>query len=234
MAYIAFAALVAFSCTKKKVQDASALLGLDYYPTQIGKYVVYDVDSTIYFDNPLSSVQYKYRIKEKITARFTDNEGKEAFRMERYIKKFNASKPYDSIPYTIKEVWMVNADEKKVQVVESNIRYTKLIFPVSEGAQWDGNVNNTLGSWNYTYSYIDRSETINGIKLNNVLFVKQKEDRTMISYQNYTEKYAKGVGLIYREITDVTSNNVVPNVPVEQRIEKGIIFKQTIISYGFE
>lgn len=222
------------SCAKKKTEDASAFLGLDYYPTQIGKYVVYDVDSTIYNDLTQTSVLYKYRIKEKITEKFTDNEGKTAFRMERYIKLFNSTKPYDSIPYTMKEVWMVNADDKKVQVVESNIRYTKLIFPIQSGSSWNGNASNTIGDWQYSYSDVDKPETLNGVKLDKVLTVSQKNDRTLISLQYYAEKYAKGVGLVYREIKDIYSNNVVPNVAIEQRIEKGLIFKQVLVSYGIE
>ncbi|MBK7819078.1 MAG: hypothetical protein IPJ60_17265 [Sphingobacteriaceae bacterium] len=118
------------------------MLGLDYYPTKIGKFVVYDVDSTVYNDLSLDTVSYKYRIKERLVENFTDNEGMQAIRLERFIKMYNPNKPYDSIAYTIKEAWMINADDKKVQVVESNLRYTKLIFPVSKNATWDGNANN--------------------------------------------------------------------------------------------
>ncbi|MFO0357946.1 MAG: hypothetical protein ACK50A_13415 [Sphingobacteriaceae bacterium] len=226
--------MLALACTKKKVGNDTALLGLEYYPKTLGKFVEYDVDSTVYIDLPLSSVTYKYRIKEKITGYFLDNEGNEALRLERFIKKYDPAKPYDSMAYTIKEVWMVNADKRKVEVVEGNIRYTKLVFPVSNGTSWNGNIRNTLGEWNYMYDGIDLSEVMNGINLNKVLKVVQKSERTQIAYKNYVEKYAKGVGLVYREIIDVTSNNVLPNVPVEQRIEKGVIYKQKIVNNGYE
>lgn len=212
----------------------NTLLGLDYYPTTQGKYVVYDVDSTVYTDLPLSSITTKYRIKEKIADSFTDNEGKPAIRLERYIKMYNPNKSYDSIPWTIKEVWMINADNKSVQVSERDIRYTKLIFPIQEKAGWNGNARNTLGERNYSYEYIDKTETINSNVLEKVLLVIQLEQKTLISFQNYTEKYAKGIGLVYREITDIYSNNVLPNVPIENRIEKGLVYKQKIISYGNE
>lgn len=226
--------LFAVSCSKKKIPENDSLLGLDYYPTTQGKYVVYDVDSTVYTDLPLSSVTSKYRIKEKIADSYTDNEGKPAIRLERYIKKYNPSKSYDSIPWTIKEVWMINADKKSVQVTEGNVRFTKLIFPIQESATWNGNARNTIGEWNYEYDYIDKKESIGGNSLEKVLNVKQYELRTFISYQNYVEKYAKGVGLVYREIYDVYSNTVVPNIPVENRIEKGLVYKQTLVSYGYE
>lgn len=208
--------------------------GKDYYPKNIGKFVEYDVDSTVYSDLPLSSVTYKYRIKEKLVSLFTDNEGKEALRIERYIKWYRADKSYDSIPYSIKEVWMANVTDKYVQVKEGNIRYTKLIFPVQENAVWNGNALNNLGEWKYTYDYFDRPETFGNLKLDKVLQVIQRNDRTLISEQYYIEKYAKGVGLVYREIRDIYSNNVVPGVPIEQRIETGVIYKQTIVNYGYE
>jgi hypothetical protein len=222
------------ACVKKKIPANDSLLGLDYYPLTQGKYVVYDVDSTVYTDLPLTSVYTKYRIKEKIADSFTDNEGKPAVRLERYIKKFVAGKSYDSIPWTIKEVWMVNADKRSIQVSERDVRYTKLIFPVQENASWNGNAKNTLGEWSYTYSYIDKSETINNKALEKVLLVNQFELRTLISYQSYKEKYAKGIGLVYREIYDVYSNTVVPGVPVEDRIQNGTIYKLSIVTNGYE
>lgn len=209
-------------------------MGLDYYPTTIGRYVIYDVDSTIYNSLTQDTTVTKYRIKEKITELFTDNEGQDALRLERFIKKYNPIKSYDSIAWAIKEVWMVNANKKSVQVVEGNVRYTKLVFPVQQGANWNGNAKNTIGEWLYTYEYIDKAETIGSKQLDKVLNVKQKNYRTLISYQNYTEKYAKGIGLVYREITDILSNNVIANVPVEGRIEDGLIYKQTLVSYGNE
>jgi hypothetical protein len=221
------------ACSKKQI-NTDNLLGLDYYPTTIGKYVVYDIDSTIYTQLPADTVTYKYRIKEKIAGTYTDNQGKEAIRLERYIKKYDALRSYDSIPWTIKEVWMVNADNKSVQVVESNVRYTKLIFPVQEKATWNGNAGNTMTEWQYTYDYIERTETINKTKFDRVLLVKQKLYSTLISYQNYSEKYAKGVGLVYREISDVSSGSIQNGVPVLNRIESGIIYKQNFVATGYE
>ena len=222
------------SCSKKKIPQDISVLGIDYYPNILGKYVIYDVDSLVYTDLPKDTLVFKYRIKEKLAESYTDNSGMPAIRLERFIKKYTASKSYDSIPWTIKEVWMVNASEKSVQVVESNIRFTKLIFPIQEKSIWNGNVGNTLGDEIYSYDYIDRTETLNGITLEKVLKVKQKDYRTLISYESMTEKYAKGIGLVYREIKNILSNTIIANKPVEDRIESGIIYKQTLVTYGQE
>lgn len=222
------------ACAKKKIPSDNAVLGLDYYPTTAGKFVIYDVDSIVYTDLPKDTLSYKYRIKEKIADSFTDNEGQPAIRLERYIKRYNPLKSYDSIPWTILEVWMVNASQTSVQVRESNVRFTKLIFPIQEKAEWNGNANNTLGELLYSFDYIDKLETINKVTLEKVLLVKQEDYRTAISYQYSAEKYAKGVGLVYREIQDLISNKTITSDPVEARIENGIIFKQTLVTYGYE
>lgn len=223
-----------FACAKKKIPADSGVLGLDYYPTNSGKFVIYDVDSIVYTDLPKDTLRYKYRIKEKLADSFTDNEGKPAIRLERYIKRYNPVKSYDSIPWTMLEVWMVNAGQTSIQVRESNVRFTKLIFPIQEKADWNGNANNTLGELLYNFDYIDKPETINKVTLEKVLLVKQKDYRTAISYQYSAEKYAKGVGLVYREIQDLISNKIITSDPVEARIENGIIFKQTVVTYGYE
>jgi len=221
------------SCSKKKTVNPINL-GLEYYPTTEGKYVVYDVDSTVYTDLPVDTLTFKFRVKERIADQFTDNEGQPAIRLERYIKKYDPKKPYDSIPWTIREIWMVNAGDKSVEVVEGNVRYTKLIFPVEAKATWNGNAHNTIGEWLYDYEYIDNKESIGSVSLDKVLLVSQKDFKTLISYQNYNEKYASGVGLVQKEITDILSNRIVPGVPIEKRIETGLIYKQTLVNYGYE
>ncbi len=228
------------ACVKKKLPDNEALLGLDYYPLTQGKFIIYDIDSTRY--EPIGQIKIKntkYRIKEKIADSYTDNEGKPAIRIERYIKMLPlAPKTYDSIPWTIKEVWMMNATKYNIQVSERDVRYTKLIFPIQENVSWNGNAKNTIGEWNYTYAYIDKKETIGGTSMDKVLQIKQFNLPTLISYQNYSEKYAKGIGLVYREISDYTSNTITyvngVAVPIENRIEFGVIYKQTFLSYGYE
>lgn len=208
--------------------------GFDYFPTQSGKFVVYDVDSLVYTEIPKDTIEYKYRIKEKIADSFTDNEGKPAIRLERYIKKFNPTKSYDSIPWTIKEVWMIHASQKNIEEQESNVRYVKLIFPVKTSTSWNGNSTNTFEEEMYNYDYVDAQETLNNIPLNKVLKVNQKNFRTLISYESKFEKYARSIGLVQKQNIYLLSNSIVPNVPVENRIESGIIYTQTIVSYGNE
>ena len=230
------AVIAVFSCKKKKAPEKPDL-GEAYYPATIGRYVIYDVDSTVYDELFFKAKNSKYQIKEKITEEFVDSQGRNALRLMRYIKKFDSIIPYSAMPWTIKDVWQVNISNKNVEIVEENIRFVKLIFPVKEGSTWDGNSTNTIGQWDYTYSFVDKNESINGNNFEKVALVTQKNFPTLISRQYYVEKYAKEVGLVYREIIDINFKDTV--VPLTYNLNNvykkyGVVYKSQVISYGVE
>ncbi len=126
--YTAALLLLFVSCKKKTIPAGSVDVGQDYYPQTIGKYVIYSVDSTVYDEFTHLPKTTKYQIKEKIEEQFTDSEGKPAYKMARYIKKYDSLVPYSQIPWSIKDVWAVNVHTANVEVVEENVRFTKLSF----------------------------------------------------------------------------------------------------------
>lgn len=198
--------------------------------------MIYDVDSTVYDDFDGDTTYYKYRIKEKLEEYYYDNEGRKAVRMVRYIKRYDSTMSYDNMNWEVKDVWNYTKTATTLEVVEEDQRFTKLIFPVKEEATWNGNAFNTIGEWEYSYEYIDRAESINGVSFDEVLKVVQKDDKLMnvIHRQYYIEKYAKGIGLVYREIKDLTSSTPVQGVPVENRITRGVIYKLKYVTHGYE
>lgn len=231
---IVFLILILFSC-KKDEESPSEVHGLQYYPLKTGKFVVYDVDSTVYTELPKDTLYFKYRIKEKIGEEFTDNQGKRAFRVERYIKHYNPSLSYDSIPWSVKEVWMLNSDNSKILLQENNTVYTRLIFPVIPNASWNGNAYNNSGELVYSYEYADQKKTVGTQPFDLVLKVKQRTDTSnLIQYLLEFEQYAFNFGLVNKEIIQLFSNTITAGVPVKNRIESGFVYKQTYISSGYE
>lgn len=227
------------SCKKKT--EAPPDVGYAYAPSTIGKYIIYDVDSTVYDDFKMDTTYYKYRIKEKLEEIYVDNQGRNAIKLIRYIKKYNPLVSYDNLPWTIKDVWIYTKTNTTLEVVEEDVRFTKLAFPVNLNVTWNGNANNTIGDWEYKYEYADKKETINVTTFDNVLLVAQKDDKgkNAIHREYFIEKYAKDVGLVYKEIKDLYSNIVTLNPngtikPVEQRIQKGVIYKLKYVTHGFE
>lgn len=221
---------IILSCKKDK-ENITVDTGKDYFPVKISGYIVYDVDSTVYNEITHIPTTYKYRLKEIITQSFTNDENTVSYRLERYIKWYDSTKSYDQIPWQIRNVWTVIPYANSIEKTEENIRYVKLIFPVKQGNQWNGNAKNTLGEKKYTYEYIDNTENINNINFEKVLKVKQYEFRSLIQYQYEAEKYAKGIGLVYKEITNLESQSINPNIPVENRAEKGYVFKMKVVEW---
>jgi hypothetical protein len=242
VAYIVFVltlSLAVFSCKKKKEPIEPPDTGADYYPYNIGKYIVYDVDSIVFDEFTYDSTYYKYQVKEKLEEEYTDIQGRPALKLVRYIKKYNAAVSYSAMPWTIKDVWQVNVSRTNVEVVEENVRFIKLTFPVKESNSWNGNLYNTMDEREYEYTYIDKAESFNSLSFDKVLKVTQMKFPTLISQQYYNEKYAKGVGLVYREVIDLVYQNgfVASNVNIHWSsvpYKSGVVYTQKIISWGTE
>ena len=231
---IFFVAVFLCSCHKKNnLKEVD--FGYDYYPLEIGKFVVYNVDSIVYNEFTFKAKTYKYQIKEKIEGQFIDSEGKVAFRLARYIKKYDSSKVYSVLPWVIKDVWQVNASKTSIEVVEENVRFTKLIFPIKISETWNGNSKNYLEEWDYKYTYTNNGEKIGSIYFENVLLVTQKSFRPKILWQKYLEKYSKNVGLVYKEVIDIKFPVTNESVPLDSIKDKqGVVLKMELVSFGKE
>lgn len=215
-----------YSCKKDVAPPID--MGYDYFPTEIGKWIIYDVDSTVYDDFSDTVIIYQYLIKEVIESTFIDNQGLETQRIERY-KRLD-----DSLQWVIKDVWFSNRTTSTAEKVEENVRFIKLTFPVNLRNSWDGNAFNTMDEWNYEYTEVDVPCTINSLSFDSTATILQINDSTYIDKIYSLEIYAKNVGMIYKELIDVAANSseIDPNTPLMDRITTGVIFTMKINSYG--
>src|ERR1035437_494730 len=121
-----FCGITFFSCKKDKPIAASVDFGYNYYPNDVGHYVIYQVDSVNNTPNVFDSI--RYQLKELIAATFLDNSGRPTLRIERYYKMFHFNThSYDSV-WSVPRVWSANRTTSTAEKVEENIRYIKLVF----------------------------------------------------------------------------------------------------------
>lgn len=233
-----------FSCKKDgKVPD----MGYNYFPDKPGRYVVYDVDSFFYDDFTGNIDTTKFRLKEKIESIFTDNQGRPAIRLERYVKYYNDTIPYSDMNWTLRDVWMENKTKTTAEKVEENTRYIKLAFPVKESQRWDGNAQNTLGEETYEYYFYDQARVIGPMLFDSVLQVNQHDETNLIAKKYYIEKYARNVGLVYKQVIDIASQPpdysppyeseslyVFYQQPIMNRVTSGVFYTITFNSAGAE
>lgn len=206
--------------------------GYNYFPFEVGKYVIYDVDSIVHNDFTQTVDTFKYQVKEYYESMFLDNSGRNTMRIERYKRDFNDTITYASIPWSLSDVWEANLTKTTAEKVEENIRYVKLGFPIGGVKSWNGNAYNVLGEQNYIYKDINTPRTIGNMAFDSTLFVKQDSSENLIAKKIYNEIFAKNVGMVYKEIIDVQSDNIVAGVPIMNRITSGVEYKMTFNSSG--
>lgn len=199
-----------YSCKKDPAPPLD--LGYNYFPNEVGTYVVYNVDSIDYNAitmNPATHITagdtFKFQLKEKIQSTFIDNEGRTALRLERYVKMYNPSVPYSAMSWTLRDVWSEIRTLRVAEKVEENVCFVKLAFPIKESQIWNGHAKNTLPARDYSYTFFDFPRTIGGVVYDSVLEVKHREDLSLITDSVSNEKYARNVGLIYKRYIAIDS-----------------------------
>lgn len=185
-------------------------IGYVYFPTELGKYVEYRVDS-VWQDDPagaIANVEAHYFLQELNESAFIDEEGRPAIRVERYAKY----SPFGE--WNMKDVWYKTRTAKVAEQNEENVVFIKQNFPVREGKTWDGNAKNTLLSlqemynqttvpavWDYQYKDVNQPYTINGFTFDSTVTVVQIDRPALAGLDVYAkEVYAKNVGLIHKQM----------------------------------
>lgn len=224
------------SCKKDTEEDFSINYGYEYFPDEEGSYVIYDVDSTTYNDffTPVLVTKASFQLKEVIGETFTDLSGRISKKVYRYTR-INSSAAWN-----IADVYYQTVTNKTAEKVEENLRYIKLVFPIKEDKQWSGNIFiNTvdnlsyLEGWTYSIKHLDQQFSTASLDFDSTLTVLQAYDSSAINLTSSEEVYARGVGLVYKELKVLASQNNFDQ-PWEQRAEQGFILRMSAIEYGKE
>jgi hypothetical protein len=205
----AVAAVLLVSCSKKTEELSLGNLA-DYNLQQPGKYVIYKLDSLLYINFGQKDTVVSYQVKDSVVAQITDNLGRTAFRIFRYIRKTAAD------AWQPNNTFMTVPTDNGMEWVENNLRFIKLKQPLRDAFSWKGNSfidTYSLGSefkylddWDYTYEKMDETFSLGSLSVNNTVTVNQRDevigninDPNSFSEKNVgLEVYAKGIGLVYR------------------------------------
>ena len=161
-----------------------------------------------------------YYLKEVISEKFLNLEGDSAYRIERFWKTDSANN------YEIKDIWVANKSLNFAQLVEENIRFTKLIFPFDVDVVWDGNAFNNQQFQEYRIESINIPYNVNGLSFDSSITVIQNYKSNLLEYENSKEIYVIGVGLVYKEEIEVLINSADSN-----DFSQGYEFYQELIEF---
>lgn len=205
------AVLSVASCKRESDDRFGSDITRGYFPLELGHYVLYDVDSTIWDDFKCTKADSHYQMRYTIADTFRDNELRLSYQVDVHIRKD------DTQPWRIDDVFYITPTSSSLEWVQNNLRFTKLVFPVADGATWNGNSQIATNDqdlryfegWMYKYSNKNDQYNNGRVAFDNTVTVnlvdeKQNDPDTMptaFAYRSYgREVYAHGVGLIYREM----------------------------------
>jgi len=224
--FLVFAAALLFACEEgEPFQPADH--GFEYYPLQTGMYSIFEVNETRY--SQLSQPQIlNYELKTQVVDSFRNAEGDFTFVIYRYTR------PDSDAEWIFLDTWSARTNSDEAIASEGSVPYVKLSFPLSHGIRWDGNKRNNDATDEYEVKSLGEPMTINNLTFDNTLTVEQESyDDKVTRTDLRTEIFAKNVGLIRKETTQLTYCTEV--ICLDDRIiESGIIFQQAIKQYGIQ
>lgn len=235
--------LLFFAACKETPDDFKSELGLDYFPLEVGKFIEYQLDSTIFDPNGDTTVYHSTTFaKETIVDTLSDNNGNILYKIEHF------ERAADSLPWAIKKVLSISVQDYQAIRIEDNLRFIKLTFPVEKGTSWDGNVHfnealivtvagetiEMFKGWNYRVKAVDEPLAIGAFQFDKTATVEEADNENLIELRKSSAIYAKGIGLVYRElwILDTQCIDDCIGKPWEEKAEKGFILKQTILNHN--
>lgn len=209
-----------FSCSdKKEVLESDPIS--DYLPLQTGKYITYRLDSLVFVDFQQFPEVHSYLVKHVVDGEITDNLGRPSYRIVRYLNNSTGS---DS--WVTNGTYFITPLDKQTEVIEDNLRVIKLHAPMVEGFSWKGNSylpdepyspfgyvfenDNDMQKWDFNYDTFESTFSYGGEDYADVHTVEEQADSINVpitaplsyaSKSRSVEKYAKNIGLVYREYT---------------------------------
>lgn len=245
--------LSVLACQERQIlqpapQDLSQVA---YFPLEIGKYTIYQVDSILFDFAPGGATIMDTSlifVKEVVADTLRDQTGQLVYSIERYERKALTDN------WTLKAIQTSSRTSTQAIRTENNWRYLKLVFPLSKRSEWDGNLwidenreiefsgerMRPFTNWRYEVDSIDVPALIGPFAFDSTLLVTEADDNNVIERRFSRVRYAKHIGLVWREqwILDsqYCNQNPVPidceTRPWELKAEKGYILRQQILEYN--
>lgn len=230
------------SCDEPLPEPIDARQPFQYYPLDTGKYIVYQVDSIIY-NETFANDTTQWQVMELIADTMYDLNGRLNYVIERYRRPDVAS------DWQLTHIWQVLMTDGKVEKIENNLRFVKLVTPLLENVQWDGNVYlggledipvdyecNRLSfyeGWLYTYRDLEAPFSVNGLDFPHTVTVTQEGDSNLIWFDYAKEIYAENVGLVWKEFYHFYTQDITcPACPWEERVQCGYSVKMSVLEYN--
>lgn len=224
-----FLILVLLACEDKPV---TVELGTDFFPLRTGREWTYSVNKIIY--SYLSApVEESYELKIAVTDSTLIN-GIVTYSL------VVSTRSTSNNEWQTEQSWAARISGNQAIQNESNITRVKMIFPVGANTVWDGNQYNNEPPFLEDYvttaeqrlfrveGFNEAKELSSGLNFTGTLTVVISNLFDPIIGQDLQkETYARNVGLIYKEVTQLVFCNQGSCTGLQQ----GVSYTQTLTSY---
>jgi len=223
------------SCSSESITAEPIDLQLDYYPLATGKTWEYKYDSIVYKNKGARKDTQSGFLRYVLEA----NPNPNSYKVTKFIKKsINA-------PYVINRIDQVNLVDKSVETTEGNLQFTSLVLPPKLNTKWDGNrafdENISIQidggdrlqiylDWSYEYTNLDTTLNIEKKTYNKIIKVSHIDRSDAINRRLSREYYAKGVGLVLKEMEMYETQRIEPNTPWPSKAQAGFSLKLQLLN----
>lgn len=229
------------ACKKDRVivNSNGADLYQTYMPLEIGKYIIYEVDSSIWDNSLCVKDSRKYQHKYLIADTFRDAQSRLSYVVNIYSRRNSTD------VFRVDDVIYYTPGAEQMELMQKNIRFIRLISPVAEGKQWNGNRLipsedqdfDYLQNWDYTYTNFEKPFNTGAINFENTVTVVERDTilnnpETMPDAYAYLLQsksvYAFRVGMVYHEY----AYWIYDPIPGEKNCRKGVGVTLRAIEYN--
>lgn len=241
MRYLIILCLVVIlsSCSNSdELEQVDQVLSSEFFPLEIGHTTIYQVEEIIFDQRRQSKESHNFFLKEEISGQFMDDSGNTVYTVDRYTRTdVNNNWSYQKSWYS-----MISANQ--AIRIEENRRYIKLRLPVIQNDEWNGNALfddsepiiisgdpiDYYKNWSSRLISTDGAETVSGQSYPEVYKISLADYENKLEVRTGQEIYAKGIGLIYREIMvlDTQCFDDCDTNPWIEKAQNGHIYIQTI------
>ena len=234
--------LLITACKEELAEPIQVAEDQVYFPVELNRPVIYDVDSIVLF-NTVRGVVYdtaRSQVQEELVEAFVGADGEMVYRGLRTWRR-NSTDPWQP-----SQSFTVTRNATRAQLTEDNLTFTKLVFPIRPGVSWDGNAafddrrELAVGGefvtvyefWDYRYAAAPLDTVINGNILTDTWLVEQADQDLLINLRRAYERYAPGIGLVEQFIdardTQCVSccnrdTRICSDLPWDEKAEQGLI-----------
>ncbi|HNB81478.1 MAG TPA: hypothetical protein PLP34_05970 [Chitinophagaceae bacterium] len=210
---------ILYSCKREVIPPGEIEIGKEYFPLQTGHFIEYEVDSLRYNTFNHDTEYAHLYMRDEVGDKFYDNEGRESYFIKRFIR-YNDTSAWNEVM-----TWYATQTNYRLEIVEDNLRFVKLIFPVKGNAVWNGNVYLPASAtsleevhwyldWDYKYRAINESFDNGKMVFPNCVTVQASigpkgtglinDSTSTVNYSEFTayqEVYSQQIGPVFRYLT---------------------------------